>query len=433
MRSARRAGTVLLGTAALLGLAAGPVAACVEPVAEGPSQAFEVVLDASGSMRGPDGAGEERFTTATRVVRRFVDEVPAGVALGLRVYGSRVAVGDPEAGCRDSSQLVPVEPVDRPALRAALGRVEPRGYTPIGRSLREAAEALPEASDRRVLLVSDGIDSCELPPCEVARQIAATRPDVVVDTVGFTVPEAQAGELRCIAEVTGGRYVEAIDARTLFRAFRSYLTEGRPVTGGATPSAAEPVREGQYLDELALDAQRWYRVDVEGLAELTASATLVPGEGRALPDTRQRLTMEVRVPDVVGDLVCDRDVVETVGLGLDHVAATYSEPPGTPGPCGEPGARLVGVRLEEAERQPRLTLEEPPPPPVHALEVVLCGETDVASPARLDALPVAGELEGSARAAGSAGSFPPRPVLTGFAAGLAATLLLVAARGRRGG
>ncbi|MFF8835603.1 hypothetical protein [Streptomyces sp. NPDC015130] len=58
------------------------------------------------------------------------------------------------------------------------------GFTPIGVSLREAAKDLGTRGKRRVVLVSDGDDTCAPPPPgEVARELKAQGIDLAVDVV----------------------------------------------------------------------------------------------------------------------------------------------------------------------------------------------------------------------------------------------------------
>ncbi|MDA2989736.1 MAG: hypothetical protein O2815_11730 [Actinomycetota bacterium] len=64
-----------------------------------------------------------------------------------------------------------------------------------------------------VVLVSDGLSSCD-DPCFVAQEL-----DPVTDwnfiAIGFDLLGDGAEELRCIADVTGGRYLSAADGAEL--------------------------------------------------------------------------------------------------------------------------------------------------------------------------------------------------------------------------
>lgn len=135
--------------------------------------------------------------------------------------------------------------------------IKASGYTPIGRSLQVAAQALPAEGPRSVVLVSDGEDTCAPPaPCDVAKQLKAAGTDLVVHTIGFKVNAAARAQLSCVAAATGGTYREAASGAALGavltnrvqRAIRPYTAVGRPIRGGATQAAAPTITPGQYLD-----------------------------------------------------------------------------------------------------------------------------------------------------------------------------------------
>ena len=114
------------------------------------------------------------------------------------------------------STLIPLGPLDRTATGAAVDRITPAGYTPISLALHTAADQLPaDASPQAIVLVSDGEDTCDTPPCDTATHLKQTRPGLSISTVGFKVDGAASDQLRCIADVTGGLFVQAANADQL--------------------------------------------------------------------------------------------------------------------------------------------------------------------------------------------------------------------------
>ncbi|HEU5321493.1 MAG TPA: hypothetical protein VFX28_11860, partial [Methylomirabilota bacterium] len=61
---------------------------------------FELILDASGSMRGTVG-GRTKLSLAQEALRQVIDSLPDDVQAALRVYGHRIAPGQAGA-CQDS-------------------------------------------------------------------------------------------------------------------------------------------------------------------------------------------------------------------------------------------------------------------------------------------------------------------------------------------
>jgi Ca-activated chloride channel family protein len=244
-----------------------------------------LLLDASKSMNEDAGNGRTRLDAAKSAVTDLVGLLPADAQVGMRVYGARVAEASRRAGCRDTQLVVPVGPLDREQLRSRVQALQGRGRTPIGRSLRAAAEDLPSSGKRTVILVSDGGDNCAPPdPCKAAEAVAKAGVNLNISVVGLQVNERVRRQLRCIARAGGGTYVDAGDADALrreilaaiARAFRDYKPVGTPVTGGPSREQATAVAAGQYLDSIRAGEERWYAVNVKRGQRLFAAATTIP-------------------------------------------------------------------------------------------------------------------------------------------------------------
>ena len=131
----------------------------------------------------------------------------------------RVAVAPRKAqGCADTRLVSPVAPLDRDGLKTQIAALTPRGFTPIGASLRGAVGDLGAAKQKTIVLVSDGGDNCAPPaPCGVAREIAKGGIALKIQAVGFQVKSGARKQLQCIAAAGGGRYVDATTPRTWAR------------------------------------------------------------------------------------------------------------------------------------------------------------------------------------------------------------------------
>jgi Ca-activated chloride channel homolog len=282
-----------LGIAALsgvLGLLLAPVPAAAQAPTQAPAPAADVaptmlVLDASGSMTGPDPGGGTKMEAAKRAVHAFVDAVPPGSPVGLAAYGTSTgnSAAERAQGCQDVTVLQEPGPIDKAATLTAVDGLVPSGYTPIGRSLQVAAEHLPQEGPRSIVLVSDGEDTCAPPPpCKVVRTLAGQGVDLVVHAVGFGVDEVARAQLSCIAQTTGGTYTDAPDAEALHcvlprvtaTALRNYEPAGRPIAGTPGWADAPAAAPGQYLDTIGRRETRFYAVDVPEGGTAHFSATL---------------------------------------------------------------------------------------------------------------------------------------------------------------
>ncbi|MBC6460572.1 vWA domain-containing protein [Actinomadura sp. HBU206391] len=260
-----------------------------------------LVLDASGSMAAP-APGGTKMDAAKHAVRSVVDTVPADSRMGLTVYGTGTgsSAGEKTAGCKDIEVVHPVAALDKAGITRAANAVRPRGYTPIGQSLRTAAGALPSEGPRSIVLVSDGEDTCAPPePCEVAKELAEQGIDLRIHTVGYQVDAKAKGQLTCIAQSTGGTYTDVPDASELRRALgrvtasaiRNYEPAGTPVTGTDTLRGAPVLRPGAYQDTLS-GAKRYYSVDIPAGNTVYFAATVPFERGGSLVATGLNISLK---------------------------------------------------------------------------------------------------------------------------------------------
>ncbi|MFI5770266.1 VWA domain-containing protein [Streptomyces sp. NPDC051658] len=258
-----------------------PAAADEAPAKASPK--VELVLDVSGSMRTRDIDGQSRMTAAKQAFNEVLDAVPEQVELGIRTLGADYPGNDRKVGCKDTKQLYPVGPLDRTEAKTAVATLAPTGWTPIGPALLGAADDLEGGdSTRRIVLISDGEDTCgPLDPCEVARDIAARGIHLVIDTLGL-VPNAKIREqLTCIAEATGGTYTavqhtDELSGRVKQLVDRAAEPVVTPVAteGADSCSDAPQLKAGLYTDREKFGEHRWYRVDVPPGQELRASVSV---------------------------------------------------------------------------------------------------------------------------------------------------------------
>ena len=211
--------SIMGGALAAFLIAAGPAGA-------GSNLLF--VLDASGSMWGKID-DRHKITTAKTVLGGLIADLPADTRAGLMVYGHRK-----KSWCEDVELVAPVGGFSASRAGAVLDGITPRGKTPIAYSLSRAAAAfgdLDPDESKHVVLISDGIETCEGDPCAVAGALAEAGINVRVHVVGFDVSEADRRHLQCIADNGKGSYFSADSASGLADA----VTE-------AVKIAAAPVR-----------------------------------------------------------------------------------------------------------------------------------------------------------------------------------------------
>lgn len=188
-----------------------------------------LILDASGSMWGQI-EGAAKITIAQRVLGELLTDLPADQSLGLTAYGHRV-----EGNCADIEILVPPSDGSRAAIRQAVNGIKPKGKTPLSDAVLIAADALGFAeTPATVILVTDGVETCDRDPCALARTLEAAGVDFTAHVIGFDVAEVDRPKLQCLAAETGGKFLTADTAGELSAAL-SEVAVAPPPTPNPEP------------------------------------------------------------------------------------------------------------------------------------------------------------------------------------------------------
>jgi Ca-activated chloride channel family protein len=201
--------------------------------AEAPDAPVVLVLDSSGSMAGAMD-GSPKLDAARKAIRAMANGLAEGRSLGLVAYGHR-RQGD----CSDIETLVPPGPLDRAGLDRALDGLLARGKTPLSDALRHAARLLPETGGT-IILISDGLETCDRDPCAVAEDLLRANARLVIHVVGFGVTDEEVAALSCIAENCGGRSASADSAAGLTDALTDLGAESVPAPDPVPPPTQVP-------------------------------------------------------------------------------------------------------------------------------------------------------------------------------------------------
>lgn len=182
------------------------------------------VIDSSGSMAAAM-EGSTRLDLARGVLAELFARWRPQAPLGLIAYGHR-RTGD----CGDIEVLAPVGTADPAGLVRRLDALRARGKTPLSASLQQAADLLAPFGGGKVVLLTDGLETCDADPCAVAAALRTA--GVTVEVVGFALEPAEAEQLACIADAGGGRSFTAADAGELAESLEA-------ASGGAVEGAVE--------------------------------------------------------------------------------------------------------------------------------------------------------------------------------------------------
>lgn len=227
------------------------------PVISLNDRAVEIVVDASRSMWGRMD-GEPKMVVAKQILEDLSYWIPDDLDLALRAYGS--ASPSDDNNCADSALLVPFGEQNREPIRRAIAGLRPLGQTPIAFALQQAARDFgARESDRALVLVTDGIESCGGDPVRAARELGAQ--GITVHLIGFGLGNAadeDTASLRAIADASGGRYVTAGSAvelkealsRTVATSFSVFRGSSLVASGSLGSDERLLLPEGDYTVEL---------------------------------------------------------------------------------------------------------------------------------------------------------------------------------------
>ena len=130
------------------------------------------IFDASQSMLGRWQSGR-KIDIARKLLYNMLDSLKTmdNLEIGLRVYGHQKSY--PPQDCNDTRLEVDFgrsnDVADR--IKAKLRMIRARGTTPIAISLEKGAYDFPKTENSRniIILITDGIEECNMDPCSVSR------------------------------------------------------------------------------------------------------------------------------------------------------------------------------------------------------------------------------------------------------------------------
>ncbi len=238
-----------------------------------------MVLDGSGSMWGQvDGVA--KIEIARTEIDRLLSTWSPNVELGIMAYGHRE-----KGNCQDIETVVPLQKVDRTRYMQAVRGISPKGKTPISAAVARAADELKYTEEKAtIVLVSDGLETCNADPCALASQLEAKGVDFQVHVVGFDLKPEERASLQCLADRTGGRFFSAGNAAELSGA----LSEAAQVIAAPVVPDQAAGPQGLKLASVLAPGEAMLEKDVfywiyEGAADLEGNRKEVKRSGAPQP------------------------------------------------------------------------------------------------------------------------------------------------------
>jgi hypothetical protein len=215
---------------------------------------LQLIVDASGSMGAATDTGVLRIDAAKQVLNEVIGQIPEaeGIDVGFRVYGHKgdnTDVGRPES-CISSELMVPMQGVDKAALTAQVGALQPVGWTPLGFSLQEAAMDFtqPAGEDvvNAIIMVTDGLETCDADPAAISAELKTSPAGITTHVIGFGTTPDELAILNGITQASGGQLLGSNNAGQLMSSLFTILEELEVVEeGGAGESREAPIAVGR--------------------------------------------------------------------------------------------------------------------------------------------------------------------------------------------
>lgn len=195
-----------------------------------------IVLDASGSMWGQI-EGRAKLEIAREALASVLSGMDPETEIGLMAYGHRE-----KGSCTDIELVVPPAKGSAQAIIEAANAMRFLGKTPLSDAVKKAAEDLRYTEDAAtVILITDGIETCEADPCALGAALEESGVNFTAHVVGFGLTEEEGRAVACLAENTGGKYIQASDAGGLIEALQTTVAVAEPPPPPAPATLAENV------------------------------------------------------------------------------------------------------------------------------------------------------------------------------------------------
>jgi Ca-activated chloride channel homolog len=164
------------------------------------------ILDASNSMN-LDWDKQTRMAAAKEILSQAIEKLRGveDLEIALRVYGHQSMINNEVQDCNDTKLEVPFGKDRIDAIKLKVKGLNGKGATPIARSLEAAAGDFPDTLARNfIILITDGLESCDNDPCVVAKKLREKGVKVTPFVIGLGMDLSYLEKFNCI-----GTFIDA--------------------------------------------------------------------------------------------------------------------------------------------------------------------------------------------------------------------------------
>ena len=163
------------------------------------------IFDGSNSMNA-QWEKSSKIKIAKKLMTQTLDSLKFldNIEVALRMYGHQTRIVPGQQDCSDTKLEVPfasgTENFEK--IKSKIRGLEPKGTTPIARSLEYAAEDFPECDNCRnvIILITDGIEACDEDPCAVSLALRSKGIKLKPFIIGVGLDTSYLDKFNCIGE-----------------------------------------------------------------------------------------------------------------------------------------------------------------------------------------------------------------------------------------
>lgn len=171
---------------------------------------ISMILDSSGSMGQILDKNQTKMFYMKKLMKGFLSyQWKLKNEIGVRIYGARL-----KGSCDDIELRVPYSDRSLAGLERALEGMSSVGMTPLHRSLEQTFEGIKNMKGpHKVVIVTDGEDTCGGDPCKTAEKIKDQKLDVTfyVIALGFMGQSDKLQKMKCLGDVSVADNEESFD------------------------------------------------------------------------------------------------------------------------------------------------------------------------------------------------------------------------------
>lgn len=161
------------------------------------------IFDGSNSMFG-EWQNNRKIDVAKKLMYETMDELQKipNLEVALRMYGHQTKIRPGQQDCNDTKLEVPFGPDNFKKIKTKISSLDPKGTTPIARSLLQAGDDFPDCDNCRnvIVLITDGIEACDEDPCAVAKMLKEKGIEIRPYVIGIAMDTESMTDFTCIGK-----------------------------------------------------------------------------------------------------------------------------------------------------------------------------------------------------------------------------------------